>query len=517
MKRTEKLTFKPYEFDQGMLFPERLDAFIDEKHVVRTVERLLSGVAIEKLVVHYKGGGASCYHPAMMLKVLVYAYTQRLYSSRRIAKALRENLYFMWLAAGNMPDFRTVNRFRCAMTETIQSVFQEVVLFLHKENYIRFEDYFLDGTKLESVAGKYTYVWKKSVEKNLVKLTDSVRDLFRRIDAENDAEDEIYGDRDLPERGEDSEITEEKIAEKIKELNKALEKAPEDRETRQAVKTLQENYLPRLRKCKEQLLTLGDRNSFSKTDPDATFMRMKEDVMRNGQLKPAYNIQIGTEGQFVLGYSIHQNPGDTLTLIPHCDWFSGAFNRLPGRIIADAGYGSEENYEYLLKHGVDAVVKYNTFRFEKTKKFRENPFRKENMPFDSKKDEFTCPAGKPLRFAGMETFQSQSGFQSKVREYRCKDCSGCPLKEKCFPTEGSRSVQVRPRLDELRVLARNRLDSETGITLRKRRSVEVESVFGHIKQCRGFRRFLLRGIKKVGVEWGLLMMAHNALKMAAAR
>jgi len=514
-KRTEKITFKPYNMHQQQLILPTVDELVDPDHVVRVVNRILDGIPLKVLLARYKGGGTSCYHPNMMLKVLVYAYTQRLYTSRRIAKALRENIQFMWISGGNRPDFRTIAAFRRDLVAQIKTIFATTVELLHDDGYVRFEDYFLDGTKIESSANKYTFVWRKAVETNRKKLEANVNELFDRIAAENEEEDRRYGDKDLPERGLDSKITPEKLEAKAKEIAELLEKMPGNKELTKAEKKIRKDYQPRLERYESQQELFGDRNSFSKTDPDATFMRMKEDPMRNGQLKPGYNVQIGTENQFILGYSIHQRPTDTLTMIPHLEELRQEHGGLPGRVTADAGYGSEENLDWLEKEHIAGYVKYNTFDKERRRKFRKDRFQVKNLPYDEKRDVYTCPAGKELVYQKVKERATGTGYRIKARVYECTDCTNCPLRENCHRGKGNRSIEISIRGEALRKQAHVKLTSEQGIDLRKRRCVEVESVFGHIKQCRGFRRFVMKGIEKVKVEWGLLAIAHNALKLTA--
>ena len=245
-------------------------------------------------------------------------------------------------------------------------------------------------------------------------------------------------------------------------------------------------------------------------------MRMKEDHMLNGQLKPGYNVQIGTENRFILGYSIHQKPTDTTTLIPHLEKVKKETGHVPSTVVADAGYGSEENYAYLEKERIDSYVKFNFFHLENKRKFRKNPFRKENLPYDSATDSFTCPAGQRLTFAHMKSRRSENGYEQTLRVYECEDCRWCRSRTACHSSRFNRRIEINPTLDMFRATAREKLTSETGRTLRARRAVEVETVFGDIKQNRRFRRFCLRGLEKVGIEWGLICTAHNFLKMNQA-
>lgn len=500
--------------NQQFLLPPRLDDLIPANHQVRVIEQAIEQMNIEPLLKQYKGGGRSNYHPKMMLKVLVYAYSQRIYSSRMIAKALRENINFMWISGNNRPDFRTLNRFRSStMKNVIGEVFGSIVELLVEEGYIQFENYFLDGTKIEANANKYSWVWAKSTQKNHTKLQEKVHELLRQIDQNNQAENEQYGDRDLDELGTQP-INAEKIEQKLNELNERLTHDPQNKPLAKAIKTLEEDYLPRAKKYEAQEELFEGRNSYSKTDTDATFMRMKEDHMKNGQLKPGYNVQIGTEGQFILGYSIHQKPTDTTCLIPHLEQVQTVSNRLPQNIVADSGYGSEENYEYLQDQNLGNYVKYNNFQVEQTRKFKKDLFRVENLPYDESTDTFTCPVGKSLSYLKTTKRTTENGYTTERRIYQAENCQDCPLKSQCTKSHQNRQIQVSFKLNAFKEMAWINLHTDQGQKLRALRGVEVESVFGRLKNNWSFRRFMLRGLEKVNVEWGLLSIAHNLTKVA---
>jgi transposase len=239
------VVFKPYTMGQLQL-PVDLEACIPANHLVRVVHAAIERMDLSALLGRYAGGGTSSYHPKMMLKVLVYAYSQRTYSSRQIAKALRENLNFMWLSGNSRPDFRTINRFRSTLMKgIIEPVFASVLELLVEEGYVKLENYFLDGTKVEANANKYRWVWAKSTRRNKERLQEKVKELLDEIGRVNAAEDEQYGDKDLEELGEDGPIDAEKLEKTIAELNERLKKKAGDKGLARAVKRLAEDYLPR--------------------------------------------------------------------------------------------------------------------------------------------------------------------------------------------------------------------------------------------------------------------------------
>jgi transposase len=518
MKRGHnRVTFKPYTMDQPALLPASLDELVPQEHLVRVINQTIEELNIDPLLKRYKGGGTSSFHPKMMLKVMVYAYTQKIYTSRKIAKSLRENIQFMWISGGSHPDFRTINRFRgSVMKEVVGELFTSVLEYLVEKGYVKLENYFVDGTKIESSANKYQWVWAKSTTNYKKQLQEKIKILLEEIEDENKKEEEEYGDDDLEEMGgKNDDVDGKQLKKLIEKLNQRLKAGPEDKKLAKAVKTLEKDYLPREEKYEEQEKILAGRKSYAKTDPDATFMRMKEDHMRNGQLKPGYNVQMGTENQFIVGFSIHQRPGDTACLISHLEEMKQQIGILPKRIIADAGYGSEENYAFLENENLDSYVKYGLFHKEQKRNWRKQRFRVENWPYSKDQDEYTCPANEKLTFRREFRKKTEMGYLSKIREYECQHCTDCPMKAQCTRAAGNRHVQVSPALIHFREQARTNLLSDQGRKLSIQRNVDVESVFGQLKHNWGFRRFLLKGKDKVRTEWGLLCMAHNMAKLAA--
>ncbi|QKS48779.1 IS1182 family transposase (plasmid) [Paenibacillus cellulosilyticus] len=505
-----------YTMDQ-LCLPMDLEEDIPSNHLVRVVNAAVNRLDDKIFASAYPGGGRDSYHPKMLTKVIIYAYTQRIYSSRLIEKAVRENIMFMWLAGRQRPDFRTINRFRSErMKNVLEDVFTAVLQFLVEEKYIKLDHYFVDGTKIEANANRYTFVWGKAVVKQKAKLQEKVQTLFAAIEAAEIAEEQEYQGKALPELGGDaSSVTSKKLDEAIERLEAKLQERPKDKPLKKTVRILRKDLLPRLQKYEYQQEVLGDRNSYSKTDKDATFMRMKEDHMRNGQLKPGYNVQVGTENQFIVGYSLHQRPTDTRCLKPHLEKVKVTLGKLPRTIIADAGYGSEENYAYLENENLEALVKYSTYHKEKSKSWQKDISKVDNWQYDEVQDTWTCAAGRTLLFRYESKGKTESGFEIRKRHYRSESCEGCPLRADCTKAQGDREISISPAYKRYKEQAREKLRSEEGYALSVRRMIEPESVFGQIKNNRGFRRFLLRGLKKVSLEVGWLSLAHNLLKKVA--
>ncbi len=504
--------------NQMRLMPRSYEEKIPAGHLVRLVNEAVDALDLEILLVKYEGGGTSSYHPKMMLKVLIYAYCKKIYTSRKIAEALEENIHFMWLSGEQTPDFRTLNDFRGKrMKGVIEEVFSAVVEQLVAKGYMKLENYFLDGSKIEADANKHKVVWEKRRQRYEENVKAKIKELLAVIEAENVKEEAEYGEKDLENKGGSGtgEETAQALKETVKELNERL-KGERSKATREAIQKIEKDCQPRLEKYEEQERVLAGRNSYAKTDPDATCMRMKEDRgAEKAWPKPAYNVQLGTEGQFIVGYSVHNTSSDPITLVPHLQQLT----HIPKNVIADAAYGSEENYACLEQHKLGNYLKYTTF-YQDTHNYR-NPeviqkhqFRAEHFDYDPQTDEFICPNKQRLTYLYTGKYKTDNGYESDRRHYECQSCQDCPLKSQCTKAEGNRRIQISFKLLEYRRQARKNLTSDTGIALRKKRSVEVETVFGQIKHNMRFRRFHLRSLEKVKTEWGLVCIAHNLKKLA---
>lgn len=506
-----KVQFKALPSNNPSLFPEDIFSKIPSAHPVRLVNQVVDRLNIEHIIGQYKGGGTTSFHPRMMIKVLFYAYLSNIYSCRRIERALQENIHFMWLSGHSRPDYRTINYFRGKRLKGhIQSLFAEVVRMLQELKYVSLKVQYIDGTKIESSSGRYTFVWKGSVEKSKTKLEEKIASILEDIDSQIKEDQSELGRDETPRPIDSTELKE-----RLSELNERLRGTR--KATQKQLKKLSEEHLPRLEKYERQLATLGERNSYSKTDVDATFMRMKDDHMQNGQLKPAYNTQISTEEQFITHYSIHQTAGDTTTLKEHLDSFEENYDNQSDVVVADAGYGSEENYELLETEGIAGYVKYNYFHKEQKRAQKNNPFLPQNLYYNKEEDFYVCPMGQKMGLVGKGTRESTNGYVSQVSYYEAKRCDGCPMQGQCHKAKGNRRIEVNHRLNELKARARERLTSEIGKYHRSKRPIEVEAVFGQMKSNNRFNRFSMRGLEKAGIEFALMCIGHNLRKWANKR
>ena len=508
MTTRSKVRFKAITSQQSVLFPSNLGDKIAANHPVRIVNQIVNQLNIDDILSTYKGGGTSSFHPRVMIKILFYSYLNNIYSCRKIARQLEENIHYMWLSGEATPNFRTINHFRSQKLKgKIQHLFAELVKLMVAMGYVSLDAQYVDGTKIEAASNKYTFVWRKSVEKHKEKLEAKVDSILKDISVSIDADSSIQD-----EEHDFKAINSTELQEKIDELNKHLDKL--NKQQQKQVKQLEKEALPRLKNYEQQLDILGDRNSFSKTDPDATFMRMKEDHMKNGQLKPAYNVQISTKKQIITNFSMHQRPGDPATLKPHLEQFEDLYEEQSDTVIADSGYGSEQNYEYLENKDIEAYVKYNYFHKEQKRNYKKNPFLPANLYYNESENYLVCPMGQHMRFIGKGKRESELGYKYQVSIYQAQNCSGCQMRSQCFKGKTNRRIELNHKLIRYRKQAKQKLTSELGLYHRSMRPIEPEAVFGQIKFNNKFNRFSLRGLDKVEVEFGLVAISHNLRKLA---
>jgi len=502
--------FKYHSVHQQELFPLNLNALISENHSARLIDSVVERLEIPDIISQYKGGGSSSYHPKMLLKVLFYGYLNNTYSCRKIAKAVKENIYFMWLSGGLQPDFRTINDFRGQKLKgNVEKLFSQLVEMMVDLELISLEKQFIDGTKIEANAHKYSFVWKKAVEKNKERLQGKIDAVLAEIGQA------IESDIMHTDNQNETKIDSQKLEEKIQAINKNTKAEFLTKQQKKAVQKLEKEQLPKLKEYEQHLEILGDRNSYAKTDTDATFMRMKEDHMMNGQLKPAYNIQISTENQIITHYSTHQKSTDFTTLEPHLIGFEDTYKKQSKQIVADAGYGSEENYQLLKNKQVDFFIPYNMYRIEQTRKHKKNLFHAQNLFYNAEQDFLVCPIGQKMTNIYTKQSKTTTGFLQHHSVYQAVNCKGCPMRGQCFKGQGNRKVETNHNLQKLKTEARENLESELGKGIYSKRCIEPEPVFGNIKQNKGFKRFTLTTLTKVNIEFGLIAIAHNFSKWIA--
>jgi hypothetical protein len=391
------------------------------------------------------------------------------------------------------PDHNTINRFRSEKLKGIlKEVFAQVVTMMVEQGLVDIKTIYVDGTKVEANANKYTFVWGKSIKRYKDGIKAQLEGLWKY--AESIAKEELK-DNDPTTY---PELDAEQVSKTIASINEALKDKPIDKKVKQKLNYAKRHWPRNMAKYNEQEEILGQRNSYSKTDPDATFMRMKDDHMGNGQLKAGYNWQISTTDQYIVNYDIYHNPTDTLTLPHHLNEYKEPYGDSPEVAVADAGYGSEENYEYLESEDIEAYVKYNYFHKEQKIKGNikaKDAFRPQHLHYNVKDDYFICPMGQKMKNKYETKVKTKSGYQQKYSVYQAKNCLNRPLRGACHKAKGNRKIQFNWNLKRHKDKdkAREKLLSEQGVAHRSQRPVDVEAVFGNIKQNKRFTRFNLRG------------------------
>ncbi len=520
----EDIRFKAYAQDIVIDLPLRIEELVKDNVLAQIINKVIQGIEIKELECYYSGIGRPPYHPRMLLKVWIYGYCTKVYTSRPLAKKLGEDLVFMWLAGGQRPCFKTLSEFRsCRMQDLIDTVLSQVLFYLVEQGYVNLSDLYVDGSKWAANANKYKIIWRKNTERYKEKVLERIASLLEEVRHLQQEEDNTYGNKDLPERQNSEQIhlvlSSEDLEGQLHYLNEIIAEQG-DKKRKHSLERIHRHLSKEqvnLDKYEEQQSILAGRNSYSKTDEDATALRMKDD-----QLLPGYNIQITTSDQFIVNATVHQGASDSPTLPPHVLQLE---QRVSGLVqpdwkmdyTADAGYGSEENYSFLAEKGHTAYVKYPLWYQEVTGKLEKRLFNASNWYYDPDQDYYQCPNEKKLLFSHEFTSKSNNGYESSTRVYESEGCAQCPFFEQCRGPNAkpgtNRKVKKREKLEVFKKEVKQRLASEKGLEKRSQRGVDVETPFANIKHNMGHRRFLLRGIDKVNIEFQFLAIAHNLKKV----
>lgn len=508
---------KDYTIFRGsyqLVLPLNLEGLIPNDESVRLLSHILEELDYHSLYQAYSREGRNpAVEPSLMFKILVYAYSQGIYSSRKIEQACRRDINFMWLLAGSKaPDHCTIARFRTHfLKEVCEELFGQLARILLESGEASGKNLFVDGTKIESRANKYTFVWKKAVGKHEARMQDQLSVRMTEINEEH-----IESLSFSPETAAaDIETAAQRLEEKmlsqgivpVHGRGKRKSRLQKDREYLQACLERQKRYDTHKKNFK-------GRNSYSKTDPDATFMHMKDDHMRNAQLKPGYNIQIGVDSEYIMGVGVFPDRNDTNTLIPFLSHTEGILRHQYKSVTADAGYENEENYLWLEKEGKTAYIKPLTYEKWKKRSFKKEVGRRENMTYLEEADCYVCDHGRILWNVGRKKKTSVTGYESSQDIYRCEDCTGCPhFGGKCTRSQKGKLLYVSKVLIAKRELSLKNIMSKDGIRYRMNRSIQVEGAFGVLKHDYGFDRFLTCGKINVKIEFLLLCMGYNINKL----
>ena len=487
---------------------------------VRLLSAFVEGMDLSELYKTYDRVRKNQASPRQMFKIMVYAAMNGIFSSRDIETACRRDINFMYLLEGKpVPDHATIARFiSLHLSVCSKDILSEVTSELLSLGEISGKTVFIDGTKIEANANKYTFVWKKAVTKYQARLFEKITALVAECE-------EMFGFK-VVYKDQISIHTLKRLRKKLYAIKHAegisfvYRKGCRKTPLQKSVETL-ESYIRKLKEYTKKLHICGDRNSYSKTDPDATFMRLKEDAMLNGQLKPAYNLQHAVDAQYITWLDISSRPGDVTTLVPLLKDMEEHLSFKYTEIVADAGYESEEAYVFLEKNGQEAYIKPQNYEISKTRKYRQDISRRENMTYLEDEDCYICSNGKKLTFLKERKKRNRNGYVSTETIYECESCKGCPNKEQCIHgnncytpmEERNKRVWVSKVMKEKRQEDLERITTEYGTKLRVNRSIQAEGSFAVLKEDMGFRQYLYRGKENVLAQSVLAAIAHNSNKL----
>ncbi len=460
--------------------------------------------------------GRRRYDRVTLLKIVLFAFMEYGYSSVRFIRKLCEtDIRFIWLLdEREAPSHMTISNFIYhELQYTIEEIFADINAYIFEEECVDLEHAYIDGTKMEANAQKYTWVWKKSCIKNRNKVFSRLSELLNEMNESVMVQYRVKYD-----------IRQEYSIEYVEYILKSFQDTAgirleefvhgsgrrKSREQKLYEKAAE--CLRKLEKCSEHIrICGGKRNSYSKTDHDATFMRMKKDYMGNGQLLPGYNLQTVVCDEYIAHYGVFPYASDMDCFQPLMKGFAEKYGRYPQYPVADAGYGSLNNYLFCEEHGMKKYMKFTMYEKEsKDKKFRENPYRAVNFGLDEE-GHMVCPNGK--RFYFLKTAPIKGNQYGRREEYyQCEDCEGCPHREKCHKSSKNRIVRINEELTSIHEEVLENLNCIHGALLRMNRSIQAEGTYGGIKWNRGYRRLRRRGINGVILELGLISCGFNLYK-----
>ena len=501
--------------NQGVL-PMFISECLDICDPVFTFDKLIGGLDLDKYlrnVPEHKLGRIG-YNPVRMLKTVLFGFMDEGYISLRNLEAnCKVNVRYMYLMDRATPSYRTFSYFiNDVLTDTVEELFKDINQVIFKAHNVDLNHLYIDGSKFEANANKYTWVWKKATEKSRYRLFEKITILLNEINA------------DLKWSGLKIETNTEYVPEGLKEITKRFSETWKiDTDTfvsgRGHRKTVQQRqyeklieYTSKLEEYIQKIAICGDnRNSYSKTDPSATFMRIKKDYMGNDQLLPAYNIQVGVADEYIAVVDVNQYRSDMDCFIPLMMKFYETYGFFPKYPVADAGYGSFNNYIFCELKGMEKYMKFPMYKKEtKDQKYRDDPFRAVNFEI-GEDGQMRCPNGKRFKFLYRKPVRgNQYGRQEEV--YQCEDCSGCPYASRCKKTDNNRTVRINDELTSMHKEVIDNLESIHGALLRMNRSIQAEGTFGIIKNDRWYKRIVRKGINSVKLEVFLVSIGHNLYK-----
>jgi len=496
-------------------FPVFLTDLLDVFDPVRQFDALMEEVEIDKYLKNktYRTGRKG-YNSVDLLKTILFAFMDNGYASlRTIEDNCKVNVRYMYLMNYEQPTYHTFSNFiNNVLSENIEEIFNAINAKIFEKEGVDLEHIYIDGSKFEANANKYTWVWKKATEKSRYRLYEKITKLIEEINEELS-----FVGLKLEINVEYSPEYLELLIEQYKEIfdideTKFVYGKGHRKTIQQRQYELLKEYCAKLSEYVEKISICGEkRNSYSKTDNDATFMRIKKDYMGNDQLLPAYNVQVGVADEYIAIVDVNQYRSDMDCFVPLMEKFKRTYGKYPKYPVADAGYGSYNNYIYCEEHGMEKFMKFTMYKKEvEDKKYRDNPFRAVNFKIDEDGD-LVCPNNKKFFFRYRQNVK-RNLYGRKEEVYECEDCSGCPYAQECKKTDNNRRIYLNRELTSMHKEVLDNLESIHGSLLKMNRSIQAEGTFGIIKHDRWYKRIVRKGIKSVQLEVLLVSIGHNLYK-----
>ena len=510
----KKKTTTKYSVKQGR-FPVFISDYLKISDPVIAFDHIMEEIEITKyLKVATYTVGRKGYNPVNMLKTILFGFMDKGYISlRELEDECKVNIRYMYLMEYETPSYHTFGNFiNDCLSESVEDIFKAINKYIIKKDNVDLNHLYIDGSKFEANANKYTWVWKKSTEKSRYKLFTKITALFEEMNAELSYDGvEIQTNTEYAPEYLDEVLSSYKTLRNIDESNfvhgTGHRKTVEQKNYEKLVEYRNKlsEYVQKLEICGE------DRNSYSKTDHSATFMRMKRDYMGNDQLLPAYNVQIGVADEYIAVVDVNRYRSDMDCFEPLMEKFKSIYGFYPKYPTSDAGYGSFNNYIYCKEHGMELFMKFPMYQKEtKDEKYRNDPFRAVNFKIDDEGN-LRCPNNKKMVFSYRKPVKNNKyGRQEEI--YTCEDCSNCPYAEQCKKTDKNRTVRLNEELTSMHREVLNNLECIHGALLRMNRSIQAEGTFGVIKYDRWYKRLVRRGQFKVNLEIFLVSIGFNLHK-----
>lgn len=479
----EEMAFIPYNQYQRQLIPTNLSDLVPDDHLVVAVNDVVERLEISPILTKYRDGGRDAFHPRILLKILFYGYACGERSSRVLEDKLKHDVFYMWLAAMQTPNFSTIAHFRQENLKEIKELFIQVLLVCKEMGLVRIGHWAIDGTKVKANASRWKSRTREFLEEEEKKLREEIDKALKEAQSKDKEEDKLYGKKESG-RGLPKELK--RTEERLNRIEKAIKKLKDSRTTRTA----------------------------NTTDPEASFMKRPE-----GGFETAYNAQATVDDlrQVIVATGVTNRPADNTQLMGQIDNGIKNIGGSPREVSADSGYQGCSNLKALEERHIEAYIPQGENPEKGEKKTEATEYTVDNFRYDKNKDIYICPEGRELVFRGLHRGIKKASGSHTTRIYRSTSCQGCKVSTLCAKNPDKGRTIERSELFPLIEKVKKRLATDVGKKIYAKRKYIIEPVFGVIKHIMKFRQFLLRGLEKTKGEWELVCLAYNIRKIWTAR